>query len=220
VQKLSEIISDIIHQSPFLSEALAEGLINVSSLARKIGPEVEKASGRPIKEGAIIMAINRMPVSEVFHIDKNLRQFFKQLSDISVRSSLLDYTFLNTPTLLDKQAQLLHRISKYPKVFYSFSQGVSETTILITDSLEAELEDIFKAERLLNKEKNLSSVTLMLPEENRTIYGIYYYITKELAINGINIVELISTSNEFTVVLANKDLDRAFSVLMGLRKQN
>ncbi len=58
----------------------------------------------------------------------------------------------------------------------------------------------------------------MLPTENRNLYGVYYYILKDLAWQGINLVELISTSNEFTLIVSDEDLDHAFSVIMGLRK--
>lgn len=217
--KIAEVVAQLVQQSPFLTEALAEGLINSSALARRFQPEVEKALGKPVQTGAILMAINRMPTAGALApAEKTLRQFFRKLSDISVRSNLSDYTYLHSDTLLNKQVRLLAVISKHPKAFYSFSQGVSETTILIPGFLEPQMESIFKGERLLEKEKDLSAITLMLPAENRALYGIYYYIMKELAWHGINVVEVISTSNEFTLVVTDQDLDQAFSVLMGLKK--
>lgn len=216
--KISEHVARIINRSPFLTEALAEGLVNVSSLARKIHPEVEQAVGKAITNSAIVMAINRMPSTDLVMLEKNLRQFFRKMTDISVRSGLLDYTFLNSETLLSKQVELLKAISEQAKVFYSFSQGVSETTIVISEGMGKKLEEIFYTEKMLVKEKELSSISLMLPEGNQFIYGVYYYILKELALNGINLVEMISTSNEYTIVVGNKDLDNAFSLLMGLRQ--
>ena len=215
--KISEHVSQIILRSPFLIEALAEGLVNVSSLARKIQPEVKQAVGKEINNGAIIQAINRMDTGVLMNLDKNIRQFFNKMTDISVRSGLLDYTFLNSETLLTKQVDLLKAISKKAKVFYSFSQGVSETTIVISESMGIELEEIFQSEKMLVKEKDLSSISLMLPAGNQFVYGLYYYILKELALNGINLVEMISTSNEYTIVVGNKDLDKAFSLLMSLK---
>jgi hypothetical protein len=49
------------------------------------------------------------------------------------------------------------------------------------------------------------------------LYGFYYFILREFAWNGINLVEVISTSNEFTLVVSTKDLDAAFKVLSTLR---
>lgn len=216
--KIADVVNTLVRQSPFTTEALTEGLINVSALARKLQPEVEKILGKPVKTGAIVMAVNRMPAGELTYEDRRLRLFFRQLSDISVRTNLLDYTFRNSDTLLDRQAELLNLIGQSSNVFYTFSQGVSETTIIVGDAIEERLEEIFRKEKLLDKEKDLASITLMLPVENRSLYGLYYYILKDLAWHGVNLVELISTSNEFTVIVQQTDLDQAFSLLTGLRR--
>jgi NTP pyrophosphatase (non-canonical NTP hydrolase) len=39
---IAQAVDRLISQSPFLEEALTDNLINVSSLARKLRPEVEK----------------------------------------------------------------------------------------------------------------------------------------------------------------------------------
>lgn len=216
--KIADVVEELVRRSPFTTEALAEGLVNVSALARTLQPDVEKALGKTVKMGAIVMAIKRMPVGELTHEDRRLRTFFQKLSDISVRTNLLDYTFRNSDTLLERQAELLDLIRQSPQLFYTFSQGVSETTIIVEDIIEQRLESIFAGEKLLDKEQDLASVTLMLPVENRSLFGLYYYILKDLAWYGINLVELISTSNEFTIIVHQSDLDQAFSVLTGLRR--
>lgn len=217
--KIAKAVEQLVRQSPFLTEAINEGLINVSALARRLQADVAQQLGKKVKPGAIIMTINRLQTGELMFIEKNLRHFFKNLSDISVRSNLSDYTFQNSETILQKQARLLDMISRnHPNAFYSFSQGVAETTIIITNTLDEQVDLLFEGEKRLDKESQLSSITLMLPTENRNLYGIYYYILKELAWQGINLVELISTSNEFTLIVSDEDLDHAFSVVMGLRK--
>jgi len=215
---VAKVTERLVARSAFLTEALSEGLINVSALARKLQPQVEEELGKPVKEGSIVMAINRLQPGELAYVDKELRAFFRRLSDMSVRSNLLVYTFANSDTLLARQARLLEHISGQPKGFFTFSQGVAEATLIVNEANEAYLEALFAEERLLDKETRLSAITLILPAENRSLYGVYYYILKELAWNGINLVELISTSNEFTIIVRNEDLDRAFSTLVRLKR--
>lgn len=214
---IAEIVTRLIARSPFLSEAISDGLVNVSALARRLRPEVEKQLGKTVKEGAIVMAINRMSHGELLYVERDLLAFFRKVNDISVRSNLVDYAFANSDTLMERQVELLQWVGKHPKSFCTFSQGVAETTIVVTDNVADRVEALFQAERRLNKETDLASVTLMLPVENRVLYGVYYYILKELAWNGINLVELISTSNEFSIVVRNEDLQKAFSLLVRLR---
>lgn len=216
--KISTIVQELVETSPFLTEALQDGLINVSSLARRLQPEVAKRLGKDVKESAIIMAINRLQFGELVYVDRGLKQFFSQLSDIGVRSNLVDFTFQNSSTLYQGIGRLLQVIhNRYANSFYSFSQGVSETTIIVTDAVQEEVHQLFAREILQSKRENLSAITLMLPKENRQLYGVYYYILKELAWKGINLVELISTSNEFTVLVSNEDLNQTFAVLSDLR---
>lgn len=214
---VAEVVQQLIRQSPFVSEALSEGLVNVSALARKLQPDVQELLGKPVKVGAIVMAINRQHFGDVAFVEKNIRRFFKRLSNYSVRSNLVSYTFENSNTLTNRKLELLKVISQNPKIFYTFSQGISETTIIIAKEVEADVERIFELERLITKEDKLSSITLMLPDENRVIYGIYYYILKDLAWYGINLSEVISTTNEFTLIIKDEDLDQTFSILMKLK---
>lgn len=215
--KIAEIVEELVRKSPFLMESLEEDLINVSALARKLQPEVETALGKPVKTGAIVMAVNRMPAGKLTYEKRSLQSFFRKLSDLNVRTDLIDYTFRNSDTLPTCQARLLQNIENRPNLFYSVSRGVTETTILVTSSLEDQVAALFAEEKLLSKETELSAITLLLPIENRNLYGVYYYILKDLAWRGINLIELISTSNEFTIIVRNQDLDQAFSAVAGLR---
>lgn len=218
--KIGALTSRLIQQSPFIAEALEAGLINISALARMLQPEVSKLAGKPVQTGAIVMAIQRLPASGLLQPERALKTFFRNLQDISVRSDLLDYTFQNSDTLSAQQVQLFKRIGGQPKMFYSVSRGIAETTLLIARSFEQEVEQLFDREKLLSKEEGLNAITLMLPAENRILFGIYYFILRQLAWHGINVVEVVSTSNEFTIVVRDADLDQAFAALMQLRAKN
>jgi hypothetical protein len=44
-----------------------------------------------------------------------------------------------------------------------------------------------------------------------------YYIFNKLAWDGINVFEVVSTSNEITILLKDKDVDRAFTVIKQIK---
>ncbi len=217
MKKLSEIVEEEIKRSPFLMESLREGLINISALARKIQKPVEKIIGKGVQTNAIIMSINRLPMQLEQKQEPNLVRFISKLRDVRVRSNIVDYTFVSSGTLIHAQTSLLLRAAELPKSFHSISQGVTETTILVDESLEKDLIHIFRKEKCIERERDLTVLTFLLPAENRVLYGFYYFILREFAWNGINLVEVISTSNEFTLVVSTKDLDAAFKVLSTLR---
>ncbi|MFN3343128.1 MAG: aspartate kinase [Flavobacteriales bacterium] len=215
---IPEVVEDIIRKSPFLEEALADGLINVSSLARKIRSEISERLKKDVKEGAVIMAINRMAPSNYYKINLKIQNFMHSIGDVIVRSNLSDFTFTNSETLYVATADLLKEAGQHKELFCTFSAGVYETTVIVSDSLKDVVKRSFQKEKQISFSENLASITIKLPTENTEISGIYYYILKRIAWEGINIREVISTSNEFTLVVNDVDIDRTFSILMSLKK--
>ena len=213
---IAEVSEEIIRKSPFLEEALADGLINISSLARMIMPDIEKKLQKPIKEGAIVMAINRLSPSSQLKVKKSVNVVLQGLGDFTVRSNLATYTFANSPDLFAKQAKLLKMASERKDIFCTFSQGINESTITVSNTsgvIKIQIAKMLSTEKLTSHVENVSSITVFLPEGSAWVSGIYYYILKKLAWEGLNVNEIISTTNEFTMVFKDEVLDKAFTVL-------
>jgi hypothetical protein len=220
MQSLGKITEEIINRSPFLREAMAENLINISSLARKLKPEIEEICNREVNEGAIVMAIKRMPPGYYHQLDLKIKNVMGDIGDLLVRSNLADFTYKNSETLKEKQSLLMSKLTKENDSFFTICHGITETTFIVSSNHIDTINDLFKEEKLTSHSKNLASVSVKLPPINSELHGIYYYILKHLAWEGINIIEIVSTSNEFTTVVSQVDIDRAFTILMKLKREN
>ena len=209
---VSQAIEEQIKDSPFIEEALCQALINLSSLARKLKPQIEKKLVKDVQNGAIVMALKRL---EVKLKDKQspLKPILDNLGDITVRSNICEFTFENSSTLLKNQAQLLLRIIDSKNTFLAITDGVFETTIFASLNLKQLIEEVYKEEKLKTKQENLSSITIVIPEEATYVPGVYYSILKKLAWEGINFIEVVSSYTELTIFLESKNIDRAFSAL-------
>lgn len=210
MKSLGKITEELINKSPFLREAMSENLINISSLARKLRPEIEKVAEKEVNEGAIVMAIKRMPPGYYHQLDLKIKNVMGEIGDILVRSNLASFTFENSDTLKEKQLEIVNILNKENDSFFAITRGITETTIIVNSSHTEKIIHIFKKEKLTTESQNLASVTVKLPSINIKLHGVYYYILKHLAWDGINITEIISTSNEFTTVVSQSDIDRAF----------
>lgn len=218
---IPNVVEEVIKKKPFLEGALIEGLINLSALARQLKPEIEHKIGKPVNESAVIMALNRLVPRLELTSTMKFKRIIAGVGDIIVRSNLTDFTYSNTSTLYSRQEELLKEVyssTTAQDIFCTFSQGIYETTLVVSSSLSELVERIFSNENLILKRDNLSSITVKLPPENTTCPGVYYYIFKELAWDNINISEVISTSNEFTVVVSDNDIHRAFTILMEAKR--
>jgi len=218
MSSISKVTEDIINRSPFLREAMTEDLINISALARKIKPEIEKATNKEIKEGAIVMAIKRMSPGIYHKVDVKINNVIGGIGDFLVRSDLIDFTIENSETIQKSQANLIQFLQEDKDCFFTLCKGITETTYIMNAKYIDESRRFFANETIKAQNLNLSSITVKLPTTNIETYGVYYYILKHLAWEGINIVQVVSTANEFTAIVHSNDIDDAFKILMQLKR--
>ncbi len=217
MKTIQEAVEITIRKTPFIEEALNEKLINVSSLAREILPEVSKLLKKEIKVGAVMMAINRLSPANELRVRKNIKRLALNLGDVIVRSDLCDFTFKNTPSLLREIAKILSKSADSNDYFLTVSQGIFETNIVTSKNLQPYVEEIFKKETLINNVNDLASITIKLPKDNLDQSGIYYFILKQFAWANIAVQEVISTTHEMTIVVKERDVNETFAILMDLK---
>jgi len=215
---LREALEECLRQRPFLEEALQEDLINLSSLARVLQPTISEFMGNEVKESAIVMAIRRREPKLRLKMQHRLQQFIASLGDIIVRSNLVALTFEKTNRLPEKQSAFLNALGSDYKGFHSFTGGMEETTIVISENALDALETAMKGEKLIGLHKNLSAITLQLPNSSSEVIGLYYYFFKHIASAGVPIQEIISTSNEATFIVHSNDVNAAFAVINTVKK--
>lgn len=204
----------IIERSRYLVEAMSKDLINYSSLARYIKPELEKSLMKPVSEASIIMAIKR--IAEDIKPKFAPLTIFAGTPEMIVRSNLVEFTVKNEQSLRKKYKELSEFYSDEQKYFFTLTEGVFETTIIVSQDLRDNIKSILQNESILSEIDNLSSITIRLPKENVDTPGVYYFFLKSLAWEGINIVEIVSTPNEVSLILDDKDVNAAFAILKSL----
>jgi aspartokinase len=216
MKSISEITTDLVKKNPFISEALKEGIVNISAYARQIIPIIEKEYGDEVKLTAVVMAIQRMDFGTLSYESKKLKSLFKKIKDIQVRGHLISFTLRLSPTIQRKVAKIFDKYAGRNDLMITFTQGVFEGTLMFPSSESKAIESMLEKEQILHMEKNLTAFVILLPPENISLSGVYYAILKQLAWEGINIVDVISTANEFTLLVRDKDSTKCFEVLRNL----
>lgn len=211
-------VEQYIHGKPFLQSALSQGIINLTSLARIIQPEVSEALGKEVRSGAIVMALKRLSEDMEFRLTHRIVKVLKDIGEITVRSSLTDFTYRVSESILDRQAELMSEVKKDKELFYTSSRGVQEINIVVSSRLGDRVEEIFEGEQCTQKAEGLSSITVKLPTENVKVPGLYYFIFQRLAWEGVLIYEVISTTNEFTIIVEEEQVEAAFKTIKDLKK--
>lgn len=208
---IPQVVEQIVKDTPFLEEGIALGIINYSALARTIKPRVSKQLYKDVQDGAVMMALKRL-VEKVRDKRINLNIFIQSYG-IVVRSNLVELTFLNNDFGIDKFGQLLKFIHTDRRLFFTVTQGSYETTIIASADLREKIMSLVNEDRIISEFSNVSAITVRLTKEAIPTPGVYYNMLKLLAWEGINVIEVVSTYLEFTIILENKDIDKAFSIL-------
>ena len=218
MKTISSAVEEYIKSKPFLVSALTQGIINLTSLARIMNEDISSVMNKEVRNGAIVMALKRLSSDFEFRSSLKIVRTLRNIGDITVRSSLVDYNFKTSPTLLTSQAKLVAGISDAKDNFYTSSRGVNECNVVVSGNLAELVESCFSNEICIHKETDLSSISVKLPTENVSVPGIYYFVFQRLSWEGINIYQVISTSNEFTILVNEEQVDRAFRIIKDLKQ--
>ncbi len=217
MQSISDVVEKILSDKPYLAECLAEDLINVSSLARKVQPEVNEILDSDCGIPAIAMAIKRLDLSVQTRISAKMKLVITNLGDIIVRNDLSSFTYKNSTNLEQRKSELMFSSNLSDDKFCTITQGVFESNFVVSKEMRTEIEEKFVTEQLISSRHHLASLSVRLPKENVELPGLYYFFFKQFAWNNINVLEVISTTNEFTVVVEESLLEKAFSTIKNLK---
>ena len=217
MKTIATCVEEILVSQPFLEDALTRNILNYSALSEELRDEISKMLRKPVKAGAIMMALRRYSPPKEMANKIKLNKVLQNLGDITVRSDLSDYTFKNSNTLIKGHLKMLEVLKQDSHVFYTFTRGVHESNVIVTTALKNQIEESYKNEVCTTVQDHLSAITIGLPKENTKIAGLYYQFFKRLAWEGISLYEVVSTTNEFTILVEDENVDKAFSAIKSLK---
>jgi hypothetical protein len=196
-EKTSELVWLYIKRRPFLKGLIIEGVVNYSSLARKICLE---AFGDLKKFDAVKMALQRL-MGKMADKEEGIEgKVLKVLKDSSI-------------TIKNKVAVVIS--SKEIEDIKPISQVQSRhfITYIINQS---DLANVRKAKSIWKIEDTLNLITIQSSAEIETTPGIISTILNSLAFEGINVIEFISCYTDTLLVIQESDTTKAYEVLNSL----
>jgi len=217
MKTIASCVEEILVSQPFLEDALTRNILNYSALAEELREQISNMLRKPVRSGAIMMALRRYSPPKEMANKVKLKKVLQNLGDITVRSNLSDYTFKNSNSLIKGHLKMLEVLKEDPQIFYTFTRGVHESNVLVTTALKNQIKESYKNEVCTTSQDNLSAITIGLPKENTKIAGLYYQFFKRLAWEGISLYEVLSTTNEFTILVEDENVDKAFSAIKSLK---
>jgi aspartokinase len=194
----------VIQRSRYLSEALSKNLINYSSLARYIKPELENMLGKKISDASVLMAIQR--ISKDFKPKYSSENIFNNPPSLTIHSGLFLLTYIGN------QINLVRNTGD----FVLMTHGINETTLVANAKLQKQINESLNEKLIKTQINNLVAITIELPKQATKNPSVYYFFLKSLAWEGINVMQIFTTAEELTFIVTEKDLKTALGIIQSL----
>lgn len=214
---VSQAVSQLVRNRPFIEQALVSGIINYAYLADALKPEVEEALRKKVNRYAIVMALRRLTEqlkeSFVGEAGANLAD-----ADIMTTSGIFEMTVLKDARSIESVSKLYSIVDLSKGDFLTITQGTHEITILSNSRYKERMKKLFQKGNVVNITDGLSSITVRIPIEAADSVGVLYLLTKALSWENINIVEVVSTLREEMFIIDENDTPAAYNAIKGLVK--
>ena len=214
--KVSRVVEEIVQSSEVARSALTDGYLNLNAYARSIKDDVEAKAKKPVKIGSIVVALSRLGrmLQRATPLIPEI-----EIINLSVRSGLTELTYNRTPENLAILRQVYQKAKLRATDFFTVSQGTGEITIISIEQAMSSIRHLFGRQKPKALIRGLSSLTIEFVTEYIGTPNIFFAFIRCLALQRINIVEVVSTYTEFTLILGEQDLERAFSIVNATFKQ-
>lgn len=102
----------------------------------------------------------------------------------------------------------------FARRYLTITEGIREITLIIEQAM---LEGVHEAvgERPARIARGIASLSVSLSEDNLSAPGVLYRLLQPLALQGVNLAEVASTTTEFHFYLAEDDVMLALESLYG-----
>lgn len=206
-------VSDAVREKLLRCEpellCLGNGVLNLSAFAKQIQKDIESATMKPVKLGTIVAALARLEreLGTLEPIATPVR-----LLDIAVKSGLCEIAFEQSETNRE-HLQNLYALQRFSaSEFFTATHGVGELAVVTSEKLKNTVLDTFKQCKPKLLLGGLCALTLRFEEHYINEPGQTFWLVKRVAVERINIIEVISTFTELTFILQERDINKAFSL--------
>lgn len=206
---ISHVVQDVLKRQVLIQEAINHGIVSYNKLAENLKPQIESELGKTVKHSAIVMALRRTS-------DKFQKASLQPAFSYSIETIKTDISYVvleESPTLLSKLEKLYSVIDFKKGGILNIIQGNYEVGIILNYKYKDKLLDILYEEKVLDEVDNLVSISLTYSKNFLFTPGILYDVSRFLAWENINAIDIILTKTELSLIIDKRDLMRCYKTL-------
>ncbi len=206
---ITKLTESYILEHPSIKDCLKNGLINYSSLSRRIASELNLNIKKNFD--AILIACRRyqrkLKGEEI--LENKISKILKN-SKIEIKNKIIAIV-LEKDIFFENLINLEKEIKKRKEIF-RIIEGASAITVITTEEFLESIRKYFK-NKIIVENTNLAEITIKSPKEIEEVPGTYAYLCSLFGENNINIVETLSCWTDTIFLVDEKDTGKVMSLL-------
>jgi hypothetical protein len=212
-QSLVKIAQKLILAMPYVLEAMRLDIVNYASLARLLKADMEKLAGRPLKEGAVKVAVLRAARSLLEDYPPPDR-LSRALAGGELRV-IQGLAALSIPA--HKRAELARLLSALgEEEFVQVTQGLTAITLILRERAAETLLSRLSPQDVLQFLRDQAAVIITGSPDILVTPGVVSALALSLSSRGINLTEVLSSYRDVVFVMSRTDSAKALDVLRNL----
>jgi len=207
---LSEIVKEIIERDGAIRIGLARGLVNSRALARYI----QVMTHNQYSFEALVSAIRRYPIKAS---GSKYQEAGRLIAKLTLKNKIVVVTVKSAPDVPLILAKFSEGIDYGRGETFRVSSGAESISVIIDSKNLDKLTAVISKREIVRVLGELSEIIVVLSDVAMKTVGVAATITTELAINGVNILYIMSYGPPHTMVFIVEE-DEALTGYRGLQK--
>lgn len=207
---IGHIVREYVAVRPCLQEALKQGILNYSAVARKISNELREEKNIIVNIPAAKMALLRLADK----LQLTTRGLEEKILHILAESSLQIINDVTVVTAGDEiDIPKVYELARENRArFIQSTRSLHTVTLMIDQGLLKKIRESFTFTPIKIM-RDQTAIIITSPLEIVETPGVVAYIMSSLAYNGINVTQFISCHTDTILIIDRKDALRAYSIL-------
>ncbi|MBI3334482.1 hypothetical protein HYZ97_03265 [Candidatus Pacearchaeota archaeon] len=211
---IARVVERYIEEHPFIHDALSRGIINNAALANELLPRLKRELRVTPTFSAVNMALRRYGEKAKTRFAEKV--LFDERCAITLQTDLIEIVLYKEEHVQGYIRELHAKVKIREGGILTITQGFHEIMVITNRRYEKEVLALIPSKYIKKFVKNLSSVTITLPEEGIHGIGLFYTATRSLNWENINIIDIVSTLTEMTFIIKKEDSTKALESLQDL----
>ena len=212
---ISGAVKDILGKRVFLQEAINRDIVSYNQLARHLRSDIEKELDKPVKHSAVVMALRRYAEK----VEKKKEQIkFNYFSETILKTDICYIIVAESDTSLSKVQNMYNEIEFKRGGIYNVVHGNYEIGIITNQRYKDTLLELLEDEKVSKIVEDLAVISLTHTQNFMFTSGVIYNVLRFVAWENINILSIILTPQELSLVIPRTDAMKCYNTLERLVK--